>query len=389
MLLEEEFPPDIRVENEINTLLKNGHEIKLVCTTRKGLPKIEEKGKLSIYRLPLSKLLFKLRAFAIDLPIYYNFWYKNLNKIINWDQVDAIHVHDLPLAKVGCKLSLRHRLKYVLDLHENRPDIMKYYNYTNTFPGNILISLKKWERYQKKITPKADRLILITDVAKKDYVSRYKLQEEKVFSVPNFPNTDVLEDYKTDQEIIEKYKDKSMFLYFGDTGVRRGTLDIIESANLLKDKPNIQFVIIGSSREQSQLEKRIRDLGLTNVELTGYIAFEKITSYIKASKAGLCPFHKNLHHDTTYANKLFQLMYFGRPLISSDCIAQQLIIEKEKCGFIFPSGDAKILSHKIIKLTQLNKEEYDLMGENGRKAVLSKYHLEKGHKNLINIYNTL
>jgi glycosyltransferase involved in cell wall biosynthesis len=303
--------------------------------------------------------------------------------------VDVIHVHDLPLAKVGWKLSHKYRLKFVLDLHENRPEIMRYYNYTNTFPGNILISIKKWENYQKYISTKADRLILVTDIAKKDYVSRYGVKEQKVFAVPNWPDMDVLESFETDPTIIEKYKDKFMFLYFGDTGTRRGTKDIIETAALLKDNPKFHFVIIGNSQEQEQLKKRIENLNLKNVELTGYIPFNKIISYIKASKAGLCPFHKNLHHDTTYANKLFQLMYFGRPIISSNCTAQQIIIEKEKCGYIFTSGDVKILSEKIVELSLLSKKDYDDMGRNGRKAVISKYNLENGHKSLINLYNSL
>ena len=35
MILDEEFPPDVRVEKEIRTLEKNGHQIHLLTYTRK------------------------------------------------------------------------------------------------------------------------------------------------------------------------------------------------------------------------------------------------------------------------------------------------------------------------------------------------------------------
>ncbi len=387
MLLEEEFPPDIRVENEINTLTNEGHEITLICTTRKNAPAIEIKKKFKIHRLTLSKKMYSLRAFALEIPIYYNYWYKKLSKkLFDWEQFDVIHVHDLPLAKVGYKLSKKYNLKFVLDLHENRPEIMKFYNYTNTFPGNILISLKRWERYQRKITPKADRLILITEIAKDDYVKRYQLTPNKIYAIPNWPNTHLLDSYNLDPKIKDRYKNKSVYLYFGDTGTRRGTFDILETAEKLKDHKKIIFVIIGNSREQNQLIKESKKLH--NVVLTGYLPFEEIASYIMISKVGLCPFHKNLHHDTTYANKLFQFMYFKKPIIASNCIAQQRIIENEKCGLVFKSGNIDEFVERILQIEKVNHTDYLNMGDNGNRVVRSKYNLKNGHKKLIELYNS-
>jgi len=36
MILESEFPPDVRVENEIVALTEAGHEVHLACSTRKN-----------------------------------------------------------------------------------------------------------------------------------------------------------------------------------------------------------------------------------------------------------------------------------------------------------------------------------------------------------------
>ena len=52
MILDREFPSDLRVENEIETLQQNGHEIHLACFTRKNRLSVEKIGDLTVHRAP-------------------------------------------------------------------------------------------------------------------------------------------------------------------------------------------------------------------------------------------------------------------------------------------------------------------------------------------------
>lgn len=157
MVLENSFPPDERVENEINILTKNGFQITLVCSGKGEKIRVEDKENLTIYRIPISKFIYKSGAVALVLPFYFMFWYIHLFRIIKQSQFNVIHVHDLPLVKVGLKLAEKFNLPLISDYHENRPEIMKMYRYTQAFPGKYIISNKKWVRYQIKYTKKVDR----------------------------------------------------------------------------------------------------------------------------------------------------------------------------------------------------------------------------------------
>jgi glycosyltransferase involved in cell wall biosynthesis len=108
-------------------------------------------------------------------------------------------------------------------------------------------------------------------------------------------------------------------------------------------------------------------------------------SYVAASKAGLCPFLRNIHHDTTYSNKMFQYMYYGKPVIASNCTSQQNLIEQANCGFIFKAGDADDLVLSIKKLYA--SEAYPRLSSNARESVLETYNSEKGYTELLEIYN--
>jgi len=388
MVLENAYPPDERVENEIAILTKNGFEVTLVCASKKRSGKIEteKKGILTIYRIPISKFIYKSGAVALTLPFYFRFWYKHLNQIIKQNHIDAIHINDLPLVKVGLRLSEKHNLPLVADYHENRPEIMRMYNHVLTFPGKYLISIKEWLKYQQKYTPKVDRLILVTDEAKDYYVKYYGIDAKKITVLPNYISLERFGSFDPEYQPDSEIKEQFTAVYFGDTGLRRGTLTILEAAAILRNE-DISFLIIGDSREQQYLEKTAKEQNLTNVTFTGRIPVAEAIKLMNMSNVGLCPFLRNTHHDTTYANKMFQYMALGKPVIVSDCTSQANFVTAESCGMIFRAGDSAELSNKILQLR--DQTEYDRLSTNAKKCVYGKYNWENTGSRLTDLYSSL
>jgi glycosyltransferase involved in cell wall biosynthesis len=146
-------------------------------------------------------------------------------------------------------------------------------------------------------------------------------------------------------------------------------------------------VIIGTSSEQQKLSDLVKGYGLKNVELTGELPMEKAVSYFHAAKIGLCPFLRNIHHDTTYANKLFQYMAFGLPVVVSDCTSQVNVVNRSSCGLIHEAGDARQLAEKILELD--NGALYDKFSRNAREAVYKNYNFEVSKSKLVNLYKNL
>jgi len=387
MILENSFPPDERVENEINILTSSGHNVFLACTTSQNKFQIEEHKNLTIFRFPISKFIYKSSALALLVPFYFWFWNKNLLKLFNKYGFDVIHLHDLPLIKVVFKFSKKYNIKLVADYHENRPEIMKMYSHINDFPGKYLISIKKWQQYQIKYTPKADRLILVTEEAKDYYASNYHIDLKKIIILPNYVLLNRIRKYETDDNFSPFIKNKFTVVYFGDTGLRRGTQSIINAADILRNDSNIHFLIIGKSKEQNKLEWEIKNRSLKNITLTGWIPVSEAIKYIHVSKVGLCPFLRNIHHDTTYANKMFQYMALGKPVIVSNCTSQSNFVKKESSGLIFEAGNYKELSDCIIKLT--SKQLYEELSRNALNCIEHKYNWEKSGKNLIDLYQNI
>ncbi|MEA3477302.1 MAG: glycosyltransferase family 4 protein [Bacteroidota bacterium] len=387
MVLDEKFPPDVRVENEMKTLMDAGHQITLLCYTRTHEAAEDKYGDARVIRVPISRMMYKMKALSLSIPFYFSFWKKHIRNALKTGDFEVIHVHDLPLLKPCLELAGKHGIKVIGDFHENRPEIMKMYHHVNSFPGNMLISINKWLNYQRYYSSKADYLILVTPEAKEYYHKEYDVALDRIYVVPNYTDPEKLLKIEPDPEIINRYKDKFTLTYLGNTGIRRGTRTIIEAARMLKEDKGFHFVIIGESSEQDLLKALVDQDGLTNVELPGYVPFQKAASYIMASKAGLCPFLRNIHHDTTYANKMFQYMAYGKAIIASDCTSQANVVNEVECGLVFKADDPGDLVEKIQALK--DKDLLEKFAVNGHNAVINKYNTRMGNKALTELYNSI
>ncbi len=390
MILDNSFPPDPRVENEAVSLIKNGHEIFLFSLCYKGFSKSENIKGIQVKRYPAGKLIYKLSALAYTIPLYHLLVEPKINDFIVNNRLDVLHVHDMLIAEAVFKANKKHKLPVVLDLHENRPAIMKFYNHLNKFPGKYLIDLKKWEKKQKEFLKKADWVILVTKEAKFDFVKKYNLNPGKIIAVPNTTITEIFYNYPLDQATIDKFAGNFNILYLGDTGLRRGTDLAIKALAILKekiDKPRLIFV--GKSKEDTHLRSIAKELQVEDmVSFEGWQDLSKFPSYILASDVCISPLCRNIHHDTTYANKIFQYMSMGKPVVVSNCEAQAKVIEEERCGLVHEAGKKKDLADKIFKLYN-NPALREELGKNAKTAVLKKYNWEITSQELIKLYGKI
>lgn len=390
MILDKTFPPDPRVENEALELIKNGHELFLFCLGYSGVFEQENYKDIHIRRYPSNQLEYKLSALAYTLPFYSSRMSKKVAHFLVENSVEIIHVHDMVVAEAVMAANERFKLPLILDLHENRPEIMKTYPHLQKLPGKLLISTKTWKHKEEKLVQKADKVIVVTKEAKAELIKRTKSSVEKFVVVSNTVKESFFKDYKTEYSILEKYKNKFVLLYLGDTGLRRGLLAAIEAVGLLAQEPQmkeqLKLVIVGQNSTDAVLKQKVEELGLDSmVDFEGWKDVGLFPSYLLAAHIGLSPLHKNAHHDTTYANKLFQYMSFSLPLLVSDVIAQKNLIDEVGCGLVHRDRDVDQMAAQILSLYKDPALAHQL-GRKGKTYIEEKFSWEKVSGNLKKLY---
>jgi len=390
MFLDTDFPPDSRVENEAVSLIKEGHQVFLFSLSYNNFTLEEDVNGIKVHRYKVGKLIYKLSALAYSIPLFSMLVKNKIDHFIEKIKPDVLHVHDMPLAETVFYVNRVYDLPVTLDLHEDRPEIMKFYPHLKKFPGNFLISTKKWARSQIELMLKADKIILVTEDAKQKYVGLYPELGSKIIVVPNTVHPKIFYQYPIDQTIVERFSSCPMILYVGDTGLRRGTDTAIKAMPyVLKKIPNAKLVLVGKNSEDLVLHKLVEELGLfTNVVFEGWKNVALFPSYIKASTVCISPLKRNPHHDTTYANKIFQYMAMGKPQVVSDCKAQKYVIEKENCGLVHEADNPIDLANKIIELI-LDSKKTTQLGINGKEAVNRTWNWDQTSDSLLKLYGTI
>jgi glycosyltransferase involved in cell wall biosynthesis len=384
MLLESGFPPDVRVENEIAALSKAGHEVHLACTTRKNRPPEERSGGAVIYRKPISTFIYKSSVGCLKLPFYFNFWREYVFNLISKEKFDAIHVHDLPLTKIGAEAKRKFKIPLIIDLHENWPALLRHAPHTHTFAGRLLSSDRQWADYEKRMLGEADIIITIVEEAR-DRVVSLGIEPDKIFIVSNTISLEGLSisgKKRTDDDFV--------LFYGGGINRHRGLQIVLDAIKILEKKPiNMKLQIVGSGSYFKELEKQAVKLGIeSHVQFYGYKPFNEMLEMLAEADAAIIPHLRTENNDASSPNKLYQYMYLAKPVISSDCLSLKRILTETDAGFIYRNDspdDLALLLEKLFHNRQLLEEK----GKNGRRAVISDLNWSRDSERLKNAYRML
>jgi len=390
MILDKTFPPDPRVENEAISLVKNGFEVYLFCLTFGNQKTVEIINGIKVKRYATNKFIYKSSALVYTVPFYNFVMAKKIKSFLVNNNIQAIHIHDMQIAEAVFKANKGLKLPTVLDLHDNMPEVIKFYPHLQKFPGKYLISPKKWKRKEEGFIKKATKVCTVSQEFIDEVVYRTGISKNKITLVPNTVQKEFYKNAKIYNSILTKYKRNFVILYLGDTAIRRGLLTAIKALpQLIKKIPNIKLVIVGSNTTDLVLFDEVTNLKLDNyVDFEGWQNVELFPSYIKTSAICISPLYRNIQHDVAYANKLFQYMSFGKPLLVSNAIAQKTLIEKVNAGLVHIEKDANDFAKKILMLYADENLRLKL-GENGKHFIENDFNWEKTSEKLIDLYKNI
>jgi glycosyltransferase involved in cell wall biosynthesis len=372
MVLERDFPPDLRVENEIKSLINAGHTVSLACYGLKNETRTFNWNACVVYKKQIPKLIYKSSVGALKFPFYFNFWKKHLNAIISEIKPDAIHIHDLPLARLGSYFKSKHAIKFVLDLHENWPAYLEVSSHTNRFLGKILSSINQWKRYELEQCKKADTVIVVVDEAK-ERLEQLGITKNKIITVSNYPELSDFENISTDFQKTEQI----VLFYAGGITEHRGLQYIINALPLLNQpKRTIELRIFGEGNYTDTLKNMVKRLNISHfVRFFGQVPYKRVLEELVQADITLIPHTKNNHTDSTIPHKLFQYILAGKPVLVSNCKPIERIVNQINAGAVYAWNNPNEAASKLewiinnletfnaAKLKQTIKEQYNWNNE--------------------------
>jgi colanic acid biosynthesis glycosyl transferase WcaI len=134
----------------------------------------------------------------------------------------------------------------------------------------------------------------------------------------------------------------------GNLGFTHDPLIVFEAARLLRDDPDIHFLLSGWGIGFERLKQMQSEANLANVTLVERVGDESLEEFLAAANVWLIPYRKNVAGVST-PSRFYNLLAVGRPviLVSEPDAEAALTVTEHDVGWVVPPGQPDQLAKAI------------------------------------------
>ncbi|MEM4655043.1 MAG: glycosyltransferase family 4 protein [Thermosphaera sp.] len=381
LILSEAFPPETKSASTLifelaQSLVQNGHFVSVV--TR--MPRYNVASGTQLAEIPARETMFGIKVYrfqtpplARDIPFIRGLEHFLLGLIFFWGglflgKFDIVLVYSppLPLGISGYWLSRIKDCPVVVNIQDLYPQTVIDLGLLKN-PFLIWIS----RMMEKFIYHRADALTVHSEGNKK-YVIEMGAGQEKTTVIHNWVDTDFIRPAGKENDFSRKYNlvNKFVVSFAGVMGFAQGLDVVIEAAELLQEKDDIIFVLVGDGVKKLELENKVRNKGLQNVLFVPTVPLKEYPNILHASDVCLV----TLRHDLltpVVPGKILSIMAAGKPILASLPLFGDApkIIREFGCGLVVEPSNPRLLAEAVLEMYNNNalREE---MGKRGRQAAV-------------------
>lgn len=379
-----DYPWDVRVEKMLRTLSTSGHEVTLLARNRQGRPRNEDIENVMIRRLPADGMSGALGSFP---AFFHPAWVRAAGQVTRASSPERILVRDLPLAPLGLWLARRIGVPAIIDMAEPYPEALRSNWQFDSLGGldHVLRSPRLADLIERRVLRHAPRTLVVSEESG-ERLERLGLPRSRWTLVGNTPELDRLDATgKRTPTLSPGWPGRAVLIFSGILVGDRGVEVAIRGlARLVRERgPTVGLIVIGDGRARRRYEEEAIACGVDqHVRFPGFLSHDELPAHWRAASIGLLPFHRCTHIDTTLANKLFDYMAVGLPVLASDARPMQRVLRETRCGETFRSGDDADFARVAARMLD-HVDRSRAMGEAGRLAVQTTYHWGRDAERLL------
>ena len=380
------WPESFRINDVVKTLTDKGHTID-VLTGKPNYPDgeifsgyslwgtaKEEWNNSRIYRIPLisrgKKSALRLVANYFSFVIFGVLFAPWLLRNKRYDVVFVYGVSPILMSIPAIFLSWLKKCPTVIWVQDLWPESLEATGYVkNKRVLGLVGKLVSWIYKHTDLLLVQSRAFIepVSKISSKKPVRYYPNSVDESFSRPSTIDT---------PKIAGLEKGFSV-LFAGNIGTAQAVETIAEAAFLLKDNPNINFVMLGSGSRIEWVAEQIDKHQLTNLELPGRFPIETMPCFMQKASALLVSLTDQPIFTMTVPNKVQAYMASGKPILACLNGEGARVVTEAKAGLAIPAEDAQGLADAVLQLYGMSEIERNELGENGRSYYKTHYDHDK------------
>lgn len=299
---------------------------------------------------------FRKRVFA-----WLKFYRKALRSLKNlqndWDLVYASST-PLTVGELGRRIARLNSIPLVFETVDVWPDVPV---------GMGIIRNERLIAWLQKRTNKiyeAAQLIVSLSEGMREQVLSHGVDAEKAIVVHNGTNPDAF----PFQE--RPGRGETLVVYTGTVGLANGLDQLVRAAKMVEDRgrKDIRFLVLGSGNDLSRVRGLAYELDVKQLEFKGQVPKEEVGEVLGRADIGAVCFAPHPVLEANSANKFYDYLASGLPVVMNYEGWQASYIREWECGYASRQGDLNAFVDHLIALADDPKKRQE-MGKQGRALV--------------------
>lgn len=344
-------------------LIKNGHQVTMLTSSTKFQEEIKNVNIDGINVIYIKEDYDQNMSVARRLKAFVNFMYKASRIGVQQKNIDLVIATSTPLT-IGVPALVIKWLKktpYVFEVRDLWPEVPIQ---MGAFKNPLIINLLRW--FEKTIYRNAEHVIALSP-GMQDGVVKY-IPKEKTSMIPNMAKMDEFWPREKNYELMRVLglkNDSFKIIHFGSLGLANGAHTIIESAKLMKEVSDVEFLFVGGGSTENDLICEVDKHQLTNVKFLGKFPMKEVSEIVNFCDVSIVSFLDLPILYTNSPNKLFDSLSAGKPIIVNSAGWTKDMVEQHNCGYYVNPIHPEELVEKLLFLKK-HPEVVEQMGNNSR-----------------------
>lgn len=358
---------DIRIfVKECQSLVQNNYNVNLIVADNLADENYKLDASNSIAIFDVGKELGRFnRMWKTPKKIYH--------KVLEL-RPDIIHFHDPELMLIALKLQKK-GFKVIYDVHEDLPKQIQNKHWLPVYSRNIMARIAII--LETFVAKRISGIVAATPII----ATRFCKYNSNTVTVCNYP---LLREMDISSVTTDFGLRRNAICYIGSISKPRGILPLLASLELSK----INLELAGNISSDLSYEELKQIPGFNYSNYRGIIDRNAIIKLLGEVKVGMVTLLPTPSYIESLPIKMFEYMLAGIPVVASNFSLWRDIVEKYKCGILVdptnPDEIAKVCTHLVA-----NDKLAEVMGKNGKNAVIEHFNWKKEEIKLINFYKVI
>jgi Glycosyltransferase len=284
---------------------------------------------------------------------------------------DVIHMIHPPITAglPTLVVSLMWRVPFTMEIQDMWPENLKA-----TGMVRHQAALRWVGAFAKLVYRQASAIRVISPGFRRNLLEK-GVPDSKVRVISNWVDTDFYRPLPPDRELAQKLGIDGCFtvMYAGTIGMAQGLDVVLDAAALLRDLPQVQFVLAGDGVESGRLSRVAAERHLANVKFLGRYPGEQMPGLYALADVLLVHLRDDPLFRITIPHKVFTYLASGKPVLVAGEGDVVDLVESASAGLTCRPSDAPALAAVVRSFLEMPAEARRAMGENGRRAASGSY----------------